>query len=40
MDSCSITTANKEGRLETLDYVKGKYLVYLRQPPEEEVAVP
>ena len=38
VDSCSITTANKEGRLETLDYVKGKYLVYLRQPPEEVVA--
>ena len=40
VDSCSITTANKEGRLETLDYVKGKYLVYLRQPPEEEVVAP
>jgi len=39
VDSCSITTANKSDKEEIVDNVKGKFVVYLHNPPETDAAV-
>lgn len=36
VDSCTITTANKKGRTESGEDVNARFIVYLRQAPEEE----
>lgn len=38
VDSCSITTANKNENAEVAGKVKGKFVVYLHNPPEEAAA--
>ena len=40
VDSCTITTANKDGRQNSGEDVRARFIVYLIQPPEEEVAEP
>ncbi len=45
VDSCVLTTANKTNRTDVENRVSGRYIVYLKQPPEpettaEEVAQP
>lgn len=35
VDSCTITTANKDDRLDPGEEVRARFIVYLRQPPEE-----